>query len=1835
MKQFIFSALLFSFSCSVFAQLSGSYTVGGTGANYSSIVQAVDSLNSKGVSGPVVFNIKQGTYTGQVEILNPSGVSATNNVTFRPDTFNTLPVILTYSALSSAKSGTFIFNNVDYVNVDSLTILSGGVSFGHSIEFIGGASHISIDGCKLEGSQFSSSTSSNTAIVYDGTGSANMSNNVTIENCSIKYGGYAIYVYGSSSASQQTGWVVKNNDITEFNYYGTYFYYTNVSFIDNNLVNRTTGGTSYPYCASYFRYCYNTEFRRNTILFDAPVYGYYGVYFQYCYATNASRKYFSNNIINMPKCYYTALYSYNANYVDFKYNTIKTGSGRAPSYGSARIDNGALSVIENNIFYNETGGLACQYSGTQTRNYNNYYTTGSSSNVPLGANSLTEDPLFVSATDLHVQNVKLNGKAKVDTAIKVDFEGDTRSASHDIGADEFTPPNLDLSLVTLNDLYCTGTSNVMLGLTNFGLDTITSAKISWSIATNNNAPVAQPPFYYSGSFLSGADTNISLALYNFSADTTYQIWAHLDSVNGLVDLNQLNDSIQTDTFKTAMSGTYYVGGTNPDFNSPADAVSALTRNGICGPIVLKLRSGTYNGQIQVGNIAGVSSVNTVLITRDTGSTQPIITSTTLSPTIRFSEANYVTIKDISILSQTFNGQAIQLINDNSYLNFDSCFVKVDTTSRSSSCAPFYKYSGLSKYVSIDNSELVGGYYSVYSYGSSSSYDSAMSVTNSKMTKFYEYGVLVYYHEKFDLTNNIINNMDRTGIINTRGGGAYMYYSKNLNFQSNVIVHNGTYTPYGIYLRYCAGNNISNRSKIINNMISLPKNNYYSGTGTAYANYVSSANYTEFKFNSLYIGSGSQSYYGCFLNGTGLEAYNNNIVAMGDNYVLYKNGSFNENYNNLYSKGGASIFPVGTNLGANDLSIDPGFYSSTDLHATSIFLNGTGVTVAGVTKDIDGDTRNATTPDIGADEFDPVANDLTPLGITSPIENTCGQDSVDLYVLVQNNGLNTQTTQPMTAIVVSPVPATLTSSGSKTIASGAVDTVYLGKINTSFGGNFVFKLISSLSNDQKTENDTLDIFRFKVFQTPAVPYVGSGIVACSDIDTMLIASTSAKEVRWFDSLGAAPIFIGDSFPINLNSQDTFWVMGSNDYSDNLGVTDRSLLSGANTTGVTQGLRFSVKRELVIDTVTVYPNDSGLVVVRLLNSSGIVLRDTSFSVNTSGVAHLPIGFRVYPGDNYSLDARGTVTSGLWYSNAARYPYYDVDSAMYISSATNSSTYSYYYFYNWKISVEGCESDYRMVPVGVRPSLNVNIGVDTGYCVGNSFNHTFNATNSGASAYKWQNNSSQPTFNVTTQGIYWVDVTSPNGCVTRDSVKVSEVALPTVVFNGAFYCDNQGAIQVAGSPAGGTVTGSGAVNGLYYPGIVGPGNYSVTYYYEDSIGCGSSDIGTITVGSAPVVTVTPPTSICQSKTGEPLSGGLPAGGYYYGKNVQSNKLFSPSPGIDTINYVYYALSGCHDTATATIQVLASPNIVWSSIGTVCTNTPSINLNATPSGGTYTGSGVTGNVFDPTSVGAGSRSITYVVTGTNGCSSTEEQNFVIYPIPFVSMSTLPTVCADNQNYSLASFGFPNTGVFTGAYVDGASKSFDVVSAGAGTHPVNYVVTNQYGCKDSATESVVVKPLPTVDFGGDKEICGSQTVELDAENPGASYVWSTGETSRYITVGTSGKFVVTITEKGCQGTDSVSITYSETCVGIDPNFIDGASIAIYPNPASEVLNIDINGIDNELMTFSILTLSGQEVVTFEPQLINSSFNQSIDLSNLSVGVYLLKVSSKKGNSIYRVSISE
>ena len=73
--------------------------------------------------------------------------------------------------------------------------------------------------------------------------------------------------------------------------------------------------------------------------------------------------------------------------------------------------------------------------------------------------------------------------------------------------------------------------------------------------------------------------------------------------------------------------------------------------------------------------------------------------------------------------------------------------------------------------------------------------------------------------------------------------------------------------------------------------------------------------------------------------------------------------------------------------------------------------------------------------------------------------------------------------------------------------------------------------------------------------------------------------------------------------------------------------------------------------------------------------------------------------------------------------------------------------------------------------------------------------------------------------------------------------------------------------------------------------------------------------------------------------------------------------------------------------------------------------------------------------------------------------------------------------------------------------------------------------------KSIVIVPAPVVDLGPDRSICPGQTTTFDAGSGFSSYLWSTGATSRTITVSMAGAYSVTVTQGGCSASDSVKVS--------------------------------------------------------------------------------------------------
>jgi hypothetical protein len=112
LKILIFLFLLFSLSRNCFAQMSGTFTIGGTNPDFENFYEAIASVCSNGVSGNVVFNVRPGNYPGFTITTIPV-VGSNDTITFQAENQDPTSVIIT---------GTVKFISTSNIALKNLTI---------------------------------------------------------------------------------------------------------------------------------------------------------------------------------------------------------------------------------------------------------------------------------------------------------------------------------------------------------------------------------------------------------------------------------------------------------------------------------------------------------------------------------------------------------------------------------------------------------------------------------------------------------------------------------------------------------------------------------------------------------------------------------------------------------------------------------------------------------------------------------------------------------------------------------------------------------------------------------------------------------------------------------------------------------------------------------------------------------------------------------------------------------------------------------------------------------------------------------------------------------------------------------------------------------------------------------------------------------------------------------------------------------------------------------------------------------------------------------------------------------------------------------------------------------------------------------------------------------------------------------------------------------------------------------------------------------------------------------------------------------------------------------
>lgn len=514
----------------------------------------------------------------------------------------------------------------------------------------------------------------------------------------------------------------------------------------------------------------------------------------------------------------------------------------------------------------------------------------------------------------------------------------------------------------------------------------------------------------------------------------------------------------------------------------------------------------------------------------------------------------------------------------------------------------------------------------------------------------------------------------------------------------------------------------------------------------------------------------------------------------------------------------------------------------------------------------------------------------------------------------------------------------------------------------------------------------------------------------------------------------------------------------------------------------------------------------------------------------------------------------------------------------------------------------------------------------CPSQSITFTANPVNGGSNpTYQWklngnningETNPTYTTFGLANNDQISVQITSNSTCAspaTGISPAITVTVIPAVVPSvsitsnpaGTTFCSGT-AIQFTANPTNGGTTPvySWQVNGNTIPNASGS-SFSLTLNSASTVtatltsnaacanpGTATSSGVALSVTPPPVVAAQNDTAICEA-TGSFNLLASPSGGLWSGTGVSSSGVFSP--GVPGVYRAYYQFIDPNTTCTGrdsvTIQVKARPAINIPSVQPLCATANPVQLSATPTGGTWSGSGVSANgLFNPATTGPGQQVLTYTVL-QNGCQASKILIVDVTAPPTVDVGGAETVCFSTQEVQFV--GIPSGGTWTGNGVNASGLFTPGFVTPNTTVTLTYSVTVN-GCSVSKTKQVTVSINPaTVNAGTDQTVCLADGPFVLQGVVGAGGTWSgTGVTANGVFNPASsglGSFTLTYT---------VTFIQSPTCQGSDTKIVTVVSSPAAPIAQGDTICrlgsgvLTANGVSAQFQWFTTPTggspISGQ-----------------------------------------------
>jgi|GEM_PF-6791732 len=976
-------SIIFVSNFSYSQALNGSYTIGGSSPNYSTISAAVSALTTNGVSGPVVFNIRNGTYVEQFSIGSISGASAINTIVFQSQNKDSSLVTIQYSPNSSS---TYIvqLNGSKYITFSQLSFYADGNTYANVFKSVSNPSDISVKNCVLTGS--SAASGSNDLILFY---AVSQVKNLNFMNNVFSKGSKAISLNNGSENI-----VIRSNHFS--NQYASAITCSEGKsiLIERNTLSSATNYSIYE-MVSLSKSGNNLKISGNNFYISN---GLYALKMQLCTATDSTYGIISNNIFVSsfgPTALLHVINLESCSYQKILYNSVNCQrQNDNSSIFNASAGTSSYLVVKNNNFYKANKGyvlITNNYGDSCYSNYNNLMSK--SGNVALFRNSVQKtlanyisisgletksvsvDPLYKTSYDLYPQNYLLDNKGFPDDDILTDYNEKVRPLSTpDIGAFEWDAPKNDAGVLAIVEslTFTSNSDSVYVTIKNYGTDTLKSVVIDWKVNQQT-----QTSFTWYGNLPQGATYGpFSIGYYKFLLGTAYDISAYTLFPNNSSEGYSFNDMAEVKDKYLALNGTFTVGtssSTFPDLNS---AVRQLVKGGVTGPVVFYLADKTYNEQIRIDQIKGVSANNTVTFTSQSGdSSKVIITYDPIDYKFNYIfelvGCAYLTFSKISIKNSSISGVGkVLALFSSEYINFKNCIIQgLSASSQNYHLAVIHFRDEKSKSISFIQNSIQNGSYGVFC-----EYEliNALFYKNEFINQYHMAMNFYRFNNTIIEQNSFSSNTSNSNYIAIAAFHCYHH----LKISANTIkLTNGL---AALQLNNCRSVDTS-RIMVSNNFISVG-----GASASGYGINMYDSRYVQIYHNSiinLRKNTTACNFY--VVNCENLFVANNIFMQTGDGQLVFFNNTVNTrlwDYNN-YRTSNASFATYYNNpckdlsswisfskFDSNSLFLNPGFKSVTDLHICHSGLKGAGMPIASVRYDIDNHARDTKAPDIGADEF---------------------------------------------------------------------------------------------------------------------------------------------------------------------------------------------------------------------------------------------------------------------------------------------------------------------------------------------------------------------------------------------------------------------------------------------------------------------------------------------------------------------------------------------------------------------------------------------------------------------------------------------------------------------------------------------------------------------------------------------------------------------------------------------------------------------------------------------------------------------------------------------------